>query len=289
MQNPRERCDWPKIIDHPFIKETESERLHRVSVQDNYRKWIVRLKNEKIFNLYECETFLAKFGNDNEVEIGTKNFSAFDNVSEKTLKKNNSDTLIKEGYWVEIEAKAATDEGATYLRRDHIFAEKVVAAFQSLLSDEKLTDKKLVASIVKILFNVLNKGKFENQNIDITKNQNILNSAMAIFKISQNDDALHVLLNDIIKVIGLFAKFYCYYSGQIDLNFCSGFLRQMPVIISQSSKPSNVHINLVKAVGIMITAANMVPKRSLLFYKSLIDFNIITVLATIVKHYKNVK
>ena len=111
---------------------------------------------------------------------------------------------------------------------------------------------------------------------------------MNIFKVSQNDDTIHILLNDVIKVIGLFAKFYCYYSNGIDLSFCSGFIRYVPIIISQSSKPSNIHINLIKAVGIMITAANMVPKRSLLFYKSIIDFNIISVLFTIVKNYKTV-
>jgi hypothetical protein len=135
----------------------------------------------------------------------------------------------------------------------------------------------------------LTKGKFESQNIDITKNQNILNIAMQVFKISQNDDNLHALLNDIIKVIGLFAKFYCYYSSGIDLSFCSGFLRYMPNIITNPAKPSNVHINLIKAVGIMITAANMAPKRSLIFYKSFIDFNIINVLLCIVKNHKNVK
>jgi hypothetical protein len=96
---------------------------------------------------------------------------------------------------------------------------------------------------------------------------------------------MHVLLNDVIKVIGLFAKFYCYYSSGIDLSFCSGFLRYVPIIISQSSKPSNIHINLIKAMGIMITAANMVPKRSIAFYKSISDFGIINVLFSTVKTY----
>jgi hypothetical protein len=205
------------------------------------------------------------------------------------LKKNNSETFLKEDFWNEVENRASTDEGASSLRKDLSFADKIVTVFRNLItSDDKISDKKLICYVVKILFNVLTKGKFENQNIDITKNQNILNLAMNIFKISQNDESLHVLLNDIIKVIGLFAKFYCYYSNGIDLSFCSGFLRYMPSIISQSSKPSNIHINLVKAVGIMITAANMVPKRSLFFYKSILDFNIINVLFTIVKNYKNV-
>jgi fused-like protein len=286
IKDPRERYDWPRILEHPFIKENELEKQQRLIIQENYRKWIIRLKSEKIFNLYECEAFLSKFASDSDVESGTKMFSAFDN--DKSLKKNNSDTFLKEDFWNEVEIKANTEEGAAALRKDANFSEKIVSLFKSLIIDEKIADKKLVSFVVKILFNILTKGKFENQNMDITKNQNLLALSMTIFKISQNDDNLHLLLNDIIKVIGLFAKFYCYYLNGIDLSFCSGFLRYVPSIISQSSKPSNVQINLVKAVGIMITAANMTPKRSLLFYKSILDFNIINVLFSVIKNYKNV-
>lgn len=247
--------------------------------------------------MYECEAFLSKFGTEIDLENGVKNFSVFENQNnntdkaEKFIKRNNStDALLKEEFWIEVESKASTDEGATSLRKDVSFSEKIVNVLKGLIStDDKIADKKLIIYIIKILFNVLTKGKFESQNIDITKNQNILNIAMQIFKISQNDDTLHALLNDIIKVIGLFAKFYCYYSSGIDLSFCSGFLRFMPNIITNPAKPSNVHINLIKAVGIMITAANMAPKRSLIFYKSFIDFNIINVLLCIVKNHKNVR
>lgn len=258
-------------------------------------KWIIRLKSEKIFNLYECDSFISKYLNDSEVELGTKNFSAFDSTNpassteKNTLRKTQSaETILKEEFWSSVENQALSDEGATSLRKDHNFSEKIVSVFKNLVVDEKISDKKLLCYVVKILFNVLTKGKFENQNIDITKNQTILNLAMNIFKISQNDDSLHVLLNDIIKVIGLFAKFYCYYSSGMDLSFCSGFLRYVPNIITQTNKPSNIHINLVKAVGIMITAANMTPKRSLLFYKSILDFNLISVLFNMIKNYKSV-
>ena len=268
----------------------------RIQIQENYIKWIIRLKNEKIFNLHECDQFLSKFSNDREIENNTQNFIAFETTlpekspsfsNKENLKRNNSD-FLKEDYWTFVENKASSDEGATSLRKDQDFSEKIVSVFSSLVVEEKIGDKKLVCFVVKILFKVLTKGKFENQNIDITKNQNILNLAMNIFKISQNDESLHVLLNDTIKVIGLFAKFYCYYSNGIDLGFSSGFLRYVPIIISQTNKPSNIHINLIKAVGIMITAANMAPKRSLLFYKSFLDFYVIDVLFSIVKNYKKV-
>jgi hypothetical protein len=221
-------------------------------------------------------------------------FSAFDTQSEKSFPKksntlSNLDNFLKEDFWVEIETRSNTEEGSTSLRKDPAFADKVVTALRSLVVDDKITDKKLVCFIVKIIFSVLTKGRFENtQSIDITKNQNVLALATNIFKASQSDDSLHGLLNDTIKIIGLFAKFYCFYTNGLDLSFCSGFLRYVPIILSNNSKPSNIHINLTKAVGIMITAANMNPKRSLLFYKSLLDFNILNVLFNCIKQYKSV-
>ena len=180
IQNPRERADWPKIIDHLFIKENDTEKQQKTCIQESYVKWIIRLKSEKIFNLYECDSFISKYLNDSEVELGTKNFSAFDSTnpsssSEKnTLRKTQSaETILKEEFWSSVENKALSDEGATSLRKDHNFSDKIVSVFKNLVADDKITDKKLLCYVVKILFNVLTKGKFENQNIDITKNQNI--------------------------------------------------------------------------------------------------------------------
>ena len=77
-------------------------------------------------------------------------------------------------------------------------------------SDKVIADYKAIAQLVRILFTTLTKGKFENQNLDITKNQELLSSSFSIFtQVIMEDDQL--LLNDIIKVIGLFAKFFCYY------------------------------------------------------------------------------
>ena len=114
MKNPKDRWDWPKILDHPFLKENEEEKKFRLESEENYRKWIIRIKNDKIFNLHESESFLAKFANDLENDIGTKNFSSFANIENKPQnnKKNNVNSNNKEDFWSNIEAKASTEEGA---------------------------------------------------------------------------------------------------------------------------------------------------------------------------------
>ena len=161
--------------------------------------------------------------------------------------------------------------------------------FKYLLVDDKIIDKKLLNQVVKILVLMLMKGKFDSQhpNLDITRNQNILKSSLLIFKISLSDEYQN-LLNDIIKVIGLFAKFSVYFSNGIDVEFCSGFLKYIPNLLIQNAKPSNIQINLVKAIGIMITAASMMTRRSLVFYRTLLDLGIINILFSIIKSYKTV-
>ena len=298
VKNPKDRWDWPKILDHPFLKENEKEKKFRLESEENYRKWIIRIKNDKIFNLYESESFLSKFANDLDVENGTKNFSSFDvdtkpQSSKRTSVNSNKETTVNntsktnEDYWINIEQKASNEEGATALRKDTLFAERVNSSLKEIIKDDKITDKKFANQITKILFNILTKGKFDSQNIDITKNTNILQTAINIFKICQEDETQNTLLNDIIKVIGLIIKFYCFFSGGIDLSICSGFLRYVPNVLNLKGRTPNLYINMLKAIGLMITAANIVPKRSLLFYKSIIDFNIINVFFKVIKNYQN--
>ena len=295
VKNPKDRWDWPKILQHPFLKENEAERKAHKEREENYHKWILRIKNDKIFNLFESESFLAKFANDIEVENNTKDFSSFDTINEKqsmisTSSKKTTSTKAPEedeDSWTLIENKSNTDEGATSLRKDPAFAEKVYSSLKKLIKDDQITDKKLALMIINILYNILTKGKFDTQNIDITKNQNILTTAINMFRITQDDSTQNQLLNGIIKVIGLFIKFYCFFSGGIDLSICSGFLRYVPNVLNVKGRPHNLYINMLKAVGLMITAANISPKRSLLFYKSIIDFNIVHVLFKVSKNYAN--
>ena len=290
VKNPKDRWDWPKILAHNFLKETESEKKAHKEREENYHKWILRIKNDKIFNLFESESFLAKFANDIEVENNTKDFTSFDTINDKNSSNSNSSKRLapnNEDFWSSIEAKSTSDDGATALRKDPIFAEKVYTTLKSIIKDGQIVDKKLALAIINILFNILTKGKFDTQNIDITKNQNILTTAIDMFKITQEDNTQNQLLNGIIKVIGLFIKFYCFFSGGIDLSICSGFLRYVPNVLNVKGRPQNLYINMLKAVGLMITAANISPKRSLLFYKSIIDFNIVNVLFKVSKNYNN--
>lgn len=195
-------------------------------------------------------------------------------------------------FWEDVEQNIIQEVYATSLRKDQSFSDKVYSSLLSQLvfENEKLVsinDKKVVYQIMRIFFSLLTKGKFENQNIDITRNQDLLNLIISIFVYLQKDEDLQNL-NDIVKVIGLFAKFYCYYTNGADISFCATFLKYIPTIIGNTSKPTSVHINTIKAVGIMITVANMFPKRSLMFYRTFQDNSISTILINIIMKFKNV-
>ena len=292
VKNPKDRWDWPKILSHNFLKENEEEKTARLDREDSYRKWIVRIKNDKIFNLHESESFLAKFANDIEMENNTKDLASFDTLTEQrssSAKRGQQTQQInnQSDAWEALELKSNGEEGASILRKDMAFSDKVAKGLKNLIKDDKITDKALANTIVNILFNVLTKGKFDGNNLDITKNQNILTGAIDMFRITQEDNQQNPLLNGIIKVIGLFIKFYCFFMDGIDLSICKGFLKYLPNVLNVKGRPPNLYINMLKAVGLMITAANISPKRSLLFYKSIIDFNIINLLFSVIKNYNN--
>lgn len=94
VKNHKERWDWNKILEHSFIKENELDLKFRLHIQENYRKWILRLHYEKVFNLYDCETFLSKISNEEEMNSDNKNIYAFDNDKNEKEKQ----TFITGGY-----------------------------------------------------------------------------------------------------------------------------------------------------------------------------------------------
>lgn len=279
-----------------FLRENDAERILRVQRQESYRKWIIRLKNERIFNLYDCDKYLAKFENQSNIEYGTKAFEEFEkqNANDKLISgnpkvmtKKSSNSHLTDEFWNDIENKANSDEGATFLRRSTEFADQLGGVLKHLLNEEKISDKRLLSQVVKIIVLTLMKGKFDSQhpNLDITKNYKVLEYSLVVFKITTSDEHIN-LLNDIIKVIGLFAKFSVYFSNGIEGAYCTGFLKYIPNLLAQGAKPHNIQINLLKAIGIMISAASMMTKRSLIFYKTLLDLNIVGIIFNIIKNFK---
>mmetsp|Transcript_76196 Transcript_76196/g.164892 ORF Transcript_76196/g.164892 Transcript_76196/m.164892 type:complete len:86 (+) Transcript_76196:668-925(+) len=39
-KNPNERMNWPKLLDHPFVKETEDEKKERLILEDTFANWM---------------------------------------------------------------------------------------------------------------------------------------------------------------------------------------------------------------------------------------------------------
>ena len=52
---PQERLSWPDLLEHPFIKETDQEKLERKRRQERYKQWI-GLDHIKFKNLEALES-----------------------------------------------------------------------------------------------------------------------------------------------------------------------------------------------------------------------------------------
>lgn len=141
---------------------------------------------------------------------------------------------------------------------------------------------------MNILYNILSNGKFDLENIDynydITKNQNILTLMINILKIEKDDNnQKQPLLNLIIRIIGLFIKQFFFFPKEIDISIFSEFLRFVPNVLNNKEGSSYLYVNLIKVLGLMITFANIHIQKSLSFYKSFIDFNLLFSLLKVLK------
>ena len=109
-----------------------------------------------------------------------------------------------------------------------------------------------------------------------------------IFKIEKDDNnQKQPLLNLIIRIIGLFIKQFFFFPKEIEISIFGKFLRFVPNVLNNKERPSYLYVNLIKVLGLMITFANIHIQKSLSFYKSFIDFNILFSLVKVLKNNGN--
>jgi len=39
-KNPTERMNWPKLLEHPFVRETAEEKVERAILEDTFASWL---------------------------------------------------------------------------------------------------------------------------------------------------------------------------------------------------------------------------------------------------------
>ena len=258
---PQERLAWPDLLDHPFVKETEEEKVKRQMRTDKYLKWA---------------------GIENSISEPAKKTSAVQNDSPDI--------------WTKFEVMASDDAGCNKLRHDPGFLEKFVGLLNSTADLRNAKDRKTqVALSLKILLQVMNKSKSEDPNLDILKSPSLATSLVGFMKrcVKQDQNSTAAMLIDIvsdcIKSIGQMLKCTFNKSLGLDSTLVKSVIPVLPPLLNypNASDVLSLQINTVKTLGVILSQAGMLPVRSLYIYKELIDSGVFKELCSLLKLQQN--
>mmetsp|Transcript_29071 Transcript_29071/g.52033 ORF Transcript_29071/g.52033 Transcript_29071/m.52033 type:complete len:1206 (+) Transcript_29071:492-4109(+) len=275
---PAERLAWPNLLNHPFVKETEDEIMQRKQIANIVNKW----------NPIEQPKAVA--------------------IKQEVKKARVSPPKEAPDYWARYEQQAADEAGATALRHDASFLDKVVSFLTTAgnSADLKTSREKKgqVTNVLRILSQVISKSRSEEANKDILKAPSLSNSLLTLVKKAIKLDQSGVvsmveLQTEIVRAVGLLARSSFSKSLGIEASFSKGFLQLVPNLLYYPNGPSPgaylnppastdpVHnllqVNTVKSTGILFNQAGLIPMRCLHVYKEAIEGQVLREISLLVK------
>ncbi|CAD8060806.1 unnamed protein product [Paramecium sonneborni] len=256
-KTPSERLGWPDLLNHPFIAETDQEKCERKKRLKQYNQW-AGVEDEIIDKRKRSLT-------------PTREIVAYDQI------KDNRDVSPKrmpcnDEFWMRYEQIANDVQGATQLRCDPGFLDKLL----QVLSPPK---KPSLSTALKVFGLVITKGN-QQEGLDVVKNQQIPIQLITHVKNTLKQGTLE-LLSDFIKTIGLLAQATFDKNIGIDNVFIK-FLGLTAQILKVGQ--NNELINTIKTIGLFANQASLNSVRSVLFYKELVEHNLVGEIAKLTRN-----
>ncbi|CAD8144028.1 unnamed protein product [Paramecium octaurelia] len=256
-KTPSQRLGWPELLNHPFIAETDQEKCDRKRRLQQYNQW-AGVEDEVVDKRKRSLT-------------PTREIIIYDQI------KDNRDVSPKrmpcnDEFWVRCEQIANDVQGATQLRCDPGFLDKLL----QVLTPPK---KPALYSALKVFGLVITKGN-QQEGLDVVKNQQIPIQLITHIRNFLRQGNLE-LLSELIKTIGLLAQATFDKNVGID-NIFIKFAGMTAQILRAGQ--SNELINTIKTIGLFANQASLNPLRSVLFYKELVDHNLVNEIAKLTKN-----
>jgi len=290
-KRPNERLGWPQLLNHPFIKETEHEKMERKHRVTNYYKWARQEHPYKFLEDTSLDEELQKLELINApLAIKKKEDEApmfemdIDDISKKgkisprthssggTKPKENTKDFDE---WAAYEQQANDIEQATTLRKNNDFADKLVKTMTACYPDVSSKEKRqLLNSCLRTLSLILTKGKYDQSSNDISNASPLVNLLITVLRnCLKSPDLASEILCEVVRTLGLLAKETFQRPAGGDMFLLKGFAPFITVLIKQAKELNlpNLMVYTIKAAGIMLNMAHSTPARMLPFYKELID------------------
>lgn len=144
--------------------------------------------------------------------------------------------VCSDDIWNRYEQTAADEKGATQLRSDAVFLDKLLTLLSTNINEIlRAKDKKGTIQVaLKTVTLIIIKSKLpESRKIDILKNSNIpnyiLNLLKSILKIDNGKNNIE-FISDIIKTVGLLAKSTFDKTVGVEMVYLRSFLPLLPLV-----------------------------------------------------------
>ena len=206
-KNPVDRLGWPDLLNHPFVRENEQEKAERKKRQEKYNQWAglesIREKEEEPLKKKRSVTPQAT----NNI-LGFES-SANNNKNDQFNSNRNVSPKRQCGddQWNKYEQQSNDEKGATLLRSDYTFLDKLLMLFNNWGEFLKSNDKREnCACSLRVLSGIILRAKLEEDKLDIIKSNQLQQQLINIVKIMLKMDKQSDLLSETIKTIGLIIK-----------------------------------------------------------------------------------
>ncbi|EGR33161.1 protein kinase domain protein [Ichthyophthirius multifiliis] len=254
-KQPSERQDWPQLLEHQFITETEQEKIERIKRLEQYQQWA----GLQEVNLDETAQPVIQ-----QINVSYNNRD----ISPRKI------GICNDELWNKYLQISKDDQGLNDLRKDISFLDNFLQLLKTPINDILKKDKKNIFNLI------ISRVKQDDDNkIDITKNGVIsgllINQLKNIIKIDEGKNTLDIL-NELIKAVCLLSKNTFDKSVGIESIYITQFMPLLSVLIKIGQIANDIPhqqllINILKTIGIFGNQASVNTIRNFNFYKSIIE------------------
>jgi len=284
-KTPSERLTWPDLLKHPFIKETDQEKKERKIRTELYNKWAGREHpsggKPDVDAPFTSGGFGGEDGDGTIQELDRTINPVFEYDIEKSPDDESSLIIGENEVWTKYEKMARQEKGATSLRHDSSFMERVIYVLQMEINDLHSEEKLVILHIcLRVLSLVLQNSKQQDADQDILKSSSIPSLLTSMLKIVfKNGEEFPETLAYLIRATSLLVRPTSNSTVGIDPMLVKGLLTLLPSLLkykSGSAKANSmIQLYTMNTLGIFLSQASISPSKMIHIYREIVDMKLL--------------
>lgn len=210
QKDPNKRLNWPKLLEHPFIQETEEEKLERLQRTEKYRQWI-GLDFEQII---QQASMVAPMSSEGKASLKAgQGKPQSDNMMFEVFEFDTADLESGDKVWAEHLSDAEDKSKIVSMRKNNKLLEAILKTLQINIIELNSSQKSLAQFLACLRLIGLLVTQAEDEvasQTDILKNKTVAQSISSKLKGLSKDKAPSEktckLISSLVAVTALVSK-----------------------------------------------------------------------------------